>query len=126
MAEINIQDKLSGFICGCLCWLYIVYETYAGEAAGYAAKLTSASSQQAFTYLKFIVSIGWMIYPLGFAIAYIIPGNTIRPNNEGPPFDILNVIYNLADLVNKGAFGLCVWTAAISDVSDVEKGLLEP
>jgi len=27
----------------------------------------------------------------------------------------LNVTYNLADLVNKGAFGLCVWSAAIND-----------
>ena len=61
---------------------------------------------------------------LGFAIAYIIPGNTIRPNGEGPPFDILNVIYNLADLVNKGAFGLCVWSAAAADASGAEEALL--
>jgi hypothetical protein len=65
-----------------------------------------------------IVSVGWIIYPLGFAIAYIIPGPTIRPNGEGPPFDPLNVLYNLADLINKGAFGMAVYSAAASDNSD--------
>jgi len=25
------------------------------------------------------------------------------------------VLYNLADLINKGAFGLAIWSAAISD-----------
>ena len=39
----------------------------------------------------------------------------IRPNHEGPPFDPLNVIYNLADLVNKGGFGLAIWSAGAAD-----------
>jgi hypothetical protein len=34
---------------------------------------------------------------------------------EGPPYNPLNVLYNLADLINKGAFGLAIWSAAISD-----------
>ena len=55
---------------------------------------------------------------LGFAIAYIIPGNTIRPDGEGPPYNPLNVLYNLADLVNKGAFGLAIWSAAISNTGN--------
>ena len=33
LAEIDIQDKVSGFLCGCACWLYIVYETFSGEAS---------------------------------------------------------------------------------------------
>ena len=106
LGEIDIQDKVSSFLCGCACWCYIVYEVSAGEAATLAAGLKSDASKQAFATVRSIVSIGWIIYPLGFAIAYIIPGPSIRPNNEGPPYDILNVIYNLADLVNKGGFGL--------------------
>ena len=103
------------------CWCYIVYEVSAGEAASLAQGLKSDASKQAFSTVRQIVSIGWIIYPLGFAIAYIIPGPSIRPNREGPPFDILNVVYNLADLVNKGAFGLAVWSAAASDANDMDK-----
>merc|ERR1711998_588255 len=98
-----------------LCWLYIVYDTNAGESASYAASMTKQASRDAFNYVKMIVSVGWIIYPLGFAIAYIIPGPIIRPNHEGPPFDPLNILYNLADLVNKGLFGMCVYSAAASD-----------
>jgi len=115
LAEIDVMAKVVGFALGCACWLYIVYETFAGEAAMYASKLTSQASKDAFNYIRLIVAVGWTIYPLGFAIAYIIPGTIIRPHEEGPPYNPLNVLYNLADLVNKGAFGLAIWSAAIND-----------
>merc|ERR1719359_2837137 len=99
------------------CWLYIVNNVTNGEAGKLAKGMRSKSHQDAFNYVRLIVSIGWIIYPLGFAIAYIIPGPIIRPDGEGPPFDPLNVLYNLADLVNKGAFGMAVYSAAASDNS---------
>merc|ERR1711990_655209 len=93
----------------------IVYETFSGEAAGHAESLKSEASKQAFNSIRLIVSVGWIIYPVGYMIAYIIPGPAIRPHGEGPPYDILNIIYNFADLVNKGAFGLAVYNAAAGD-----------
>jgi len=120
LAEIDIASKLTGFVVGMLCWLYIVYETFSGEAAAYAAKLTSDASKSAYSTLRLIVSVGWTIYPIGFAVAYIIPGLGFSPENppgsqNGVPQAALNIIYNIADLVNKGAFGLCVWSAAVQD-----------
>merc|ERR1711985_24664 len=115
LAEIDVLAKVVGFALGCACWLYIVYETFSGEASKYAAKLTSAASKQAFGTLRLIVTIGWTIYPLGFAIAYLCffdqPAGVLSSLAMGA----LNIIYNLADLVNKGAFGLCVWSAAVGD-----------
>merc|ERR1719379_1128055 len=102
------MGKLPGFVLGMACWLYIVYEVSSGEAAEMAASIKSEAGQKAFAYLRVIVSLGWTIYPLGYMVAYIIPGNTIRPNGEGPPYDPLNILYNIADLVNKGAFGLAI------------------
>merc|ERR1740138_1776877 len=118
LAEIDVLAKVVGFTLGCAGWLYIVYETFSGEAAAYAAKLQKQASRDAFNYIRLIVSVVWTIYPLGFAIAYIIPGNTIRPDGEGPPYNPLNVLYNLADLINKGAFGLAIWSAAVSDTGN--------
>merc|ERR1719310_1353776 len=105
-AENNIIGKLPGFVLGMGTWCYIVYEVTAGECAGLAANKKSQAHKDAFKAVRQIVSIGWIIYPLGFAIAYIIPGPIIRPNHEGAPYNILNIVYNLADLVNKGAFGM--------------------
>jgi len=123
LAEINVASKMVGFTLGMLCWLYIVYETFAGEASGYAAKLTSNASRSAFSTLRIIVSVGWSIYPIGFAIAYLCFFDQPAGVLSGEAMAALNVTYNLADLINKGAFGLCVWSAAINDTSD---GLKEP
>jgi bacteriorhodopsin len=120
LSEICFLSKVVGFAGGMACWLYIVYETFSGEASQYAAKLTSSSSKSAYATLRLIVSVGWTMYPIGYAVCYIIPGLgfsplKVGPNNRGPPYGLLNVVYNLADLVNKGAFGLCVWSAAVAD-----------
>ena len=58
----------------------------------------------AFGTLRMIVTVGWVIYPLGYIFGY----------TGAVDVNFLNIIYNLADFVNKIAFGLVVWTAAIS------------
>jgi len=125
LAEIDVLPKLIGFALGMACWLYIVYETFSGEAAGIASKLKDGSaSKQAFTTLRVIVSLGWTIYPIGFALAYLCYFDQPAGVLSGELMGVLNIVYNLADLVNKGAFGLCVWSAAIGDKSAGEQPLL--
>ena len=55
-----------------------------------------------------IVTIGWAIYPLGYIFGSLTGG--IHANS-------LNVIYNLADFINKIAFGLVIWAAAMQGAS---------
>ena len=52
------------------------------------------------------MTVGWAIYPIG----YIVGGLGI----EGAEAN-LNLIYNLADFVNKIAFGVVIWAAATAD-----------
>jgi bacteriorhodopsin len=124
LAEINVMAKLVGFAIGMGCWLYIVYEVTCGGAAKIAAQVTSEAARSAFGNIRLIVTFGWTIYPIGFAIAYLCyfdqPAGVLSAEAQLA----LNVIYNLADLVNKGAFGLACWSAAVSDRSGMEKGLL--
>ncbi|MEC8425988.1 MAG: bacteriorhodopsin, partial [Pseudomonadota bacterium] len=54
---------------------------------------------------RIIVTVGWAIYPLGYVLGYAGTGSA----------DALNIIYNLADFVNKIAFGVVIWVAATSD-----------
>lgn len=115
LAEINVMAKLVGFALGMACWLYIVYSTFAGEASQYAKALTSNASKQAFGTLRVIVSLGWTIYPIGFAIAYLCFFDQPAGVLSGTAMAALNITYNLADLINKGAFGLCCWSAAVND-----------
>merc|ERR1719194_329436 len=100
-----------------LSWLYILYEVFAGSAADCASRMTSNASKSAFSTLRLIVSIGWCIYPIGFAIAYLCFFDQPAGVLSGKAMAALNITYNLADLINKGAFGLCVWSAAVGDRS---------
>ena len=50
-----------------------------------------------------IVTLGWMIYPLGYVFGYLTGG--VDSNS-------LNVIYNFGDFINKIAFGVIIWVAA--------------
>ena len=105
LGEIGAVNVWAGFVVGMLGWLYIIYEIFAGEASQINASKGSAASQRAFNALRLIVTIGWAIYPLGYVIGYTGGGSA-----EG-----LNIIYNLADFVNKIAFGVVIWAAATSD-----------
>ena len=105
LGEAGLAPVLPAFVIGCAAWLYIIYEIFAGEASQINASKGTAASQKAFNALRLIVTIGWAIYPIGYVIGYTGGGSA-----EG-----LNIIYNLADFVNKIAFGVVIWAAATSD-----------
>ena len=66
----------------------------------------SAAVASSFSTMRSIVTVGWSIYPLGYLFGYLL----------GAVDQVfLNVIYNIADFVNKIAFVLACWSAAKSD-----------
>jgi bacteriorhodopsin len=87
-------------------WLYMIYEIFAGEAGQASANSGNGPAQTAFNALRLIVTVGWAIYPIGYAVGYF--GGGIDAGS-------LNVIYNFADFVNKIAFGLIIYVAATAD-----------
>ena len=105
LGEVGSVNVWAGFEVGMLGWLYIIYEVFAGEASQINASKGTAASQRAFNALRLIVTIGWAIYPIGYVVGYTGGGSA-----EG-----LNIIYNLADFINKIAFGVVIWAAATSD-----------
>ena len=104
LGEIGAMNVWLGFVIGMAAWIYIIYEIFAGEASKISAAEGTAASQKAFNALRIIVTVGWAIYPLGYVIGYIGAGDA----------GSLNLIYNLADFVNKIAFGVVIWVAATS------------
>ena len=106
LGETGLWAPSVGFAVGMIAWIYIIYEIFLGETAAANASSGNSASQSAFNTIKWIVTVGWAIYPVGYALGYFAGG----VNNEA-----LNIIYNLADLINKTAFGLAIWAAAKSD-----------
>jgi bacteriorhodopsin len=122
MGEAQILNPWLGFVVGMAGWAYILFEIFAGEAGSIAGEKDSISTyvQQAFGTMRFIVTVGWSIYPLGYFFGYLMNGVANAP---------LNLIYNLADFVNKIAFCLAIWFAARSETRDKlakQAGLSQP
>lgn len=95
-----------GFLISAAGGLYILGEIYLGEASKINAASDNAVVQSAFNALRLIATIGWAIYPLGYFMEFL-GGGVDQPS--------INVIYNLADFLNKIAFGLVVYRAAVRD-----------
>ena len=101
-----------GFVVGMAGWIFIIYYIFVGEAAQIKDSAGNENLVLAFDGIKWIVTIGWAIYPIGYFMGYL--GGGVDANG-------LNTLYNLADLVNKFLFGLVIWYAAMRD-SGVAKG----
>ena len=104
LGEAGYINSMVGFIIFMAGWIYVLYEIFSGEAGKAAAKSGNKSFSTAFSSLRIIVTVGWAIYPLGYIFGNLTGG--VDANS-------LNVIYNLADFVNKIAFGLIIWAAAV-------------
>ncbi|MDA7690775.1 bacteriorhodopsin-like [Methylophilaceae bacterium] len=94
----------SGFWIGMVAWLYIIWEVFKGEASQISASKGTVASKKAFNALRLIVTVGWAIYPIGYYLGYTGSADA----------GTLNIVYNLADFVNKIAFGVVIWAAATS------------
>ena len=106
LGEAGFINAMLGFIIGMAGWIYILYEIFSGEAGKAVSKSGNKALVTAFGALRMIVTVGWAIYPLGYIFGYLTGGIDAAS---------LNIIYNLADFINKIAFGLVIWAAAMQN-----------
>ena len=106
LGEVQLIDATLGFVVGMAGWVYIIYEVFAGEASKLSLASNNKGGQFAFNSLRLILTAGWSIYPIGYFLGYL---------GGGADLGTVNVIYNIADLVNKTAFGLAIWAGATMD-----------
>ena len=106
LGETGVVSAMLGFVVGMAGWVFIIYYIFVGEAAQIKDSAGNENLVMAFDGIKWIVTIGWAIYPIGYFLGYL---------GGGVDSGMLNTIYNLADLVNKFLFGLVIWHAAMRD-----------
>ena len=108
MGEAGYLNATVGFVIGMAGWVYILFEIFAGEASRVAANQATPAVKKSYNLMKWTVTIGWSIYPIGYFLGYLSGGTDVGT---------LNIVYNLADVLNKIAFGLFIWYAANEDTS---------
>ena len=104
LGEVQLISATLGLIIGIIGWAVIIWEIFGGEAS--KAANANEGIKSAFNALRIIVLVGWAIYPLGYIFGYMM-GSV----DQGS----LNIIYNLADFVNKILFGLIIWKVAVKE-----------
>ena len=109
VGEAHYLGVMPAFVIGMLGWFFILYEIFAGEASKINAAQAPAAVQSAFSTMRLIVTIGWAIYPIGYFLGYLA-GSDPKESQA-----MLNIVYNLADVLNKIAFGLIIWGVAVSE-----------
>lgn len=100
LGEAGFMDYWVGFWIGMVGWAIVLYEIFLGAASKVSAASASPSLKSAFNALRLFALIGWTIYPIGYVMQD--PGS-------------LNVVYNIADAVNKIGWGLVIYVLAVKD-----------
>jgi bacteriorhodopsin len=103
--EAGYIPAMIGFAVGMAGWGFILMEIFVGEAGKVAQSDVTVNKhvKASFSTMRFIVTVGWSIYPLGYFFGYLM--GAVEDST-------LNLVYNLADLVNKIAFCLAIWHSA--------------
>merc|ERR1712113_936239 len=101
---------MAGFVMGMCGWAFILFEVFAGEAGKVAGDSSKVNKyvMESYSTMRLIVSVGWSIYPLGYFFGYLM--GAVNDN-------VLNLVYNLADFVNKIAFCLAIWQSAVNSTA---------
>ena len=103
-----------GTISG-IAYFYIVYLIWFGEVA----KLAQSAGPQvakATRALGWFVLVGWAIYPLGYMLG--TPGGLFGIQLVSDPaaaIHAMDIVYNIADAINKIGFGLVIYVLSRSE-----------
>ncbi len=104
------QAAFWGLISG-VAYFIIVYEIWLGSASKLAAS-AGGNVLAAHKILCWFVLVGWAIYPLGYMLG--TDGWYTGIIGKGS----VDVVYNIADAINKIGFGLVIYTLALKSQKD--------
>ena len=115
LGEAGYMSVWPAFIIGMAGWAFILYEIFLGQAGKISATNAPPAVRSAFNTMRLIVTFGWAVYPIGYFFGYLTGASPADSANA------LNIIYNAADVLNKIAFGLIIWSVAVSESEQVAK-----
>ena len=113
LGEAAYMHATLAFLIGLVFWLYILGELYFGRMDEAVRGSLSEPVRRGYFWLRLIVTVGWAIYPLG---------NFITSFGGYADNGALSVAYNIADFLNRMAFGVAVLAAAVLDSEERKDG----
>ena len=111
LGEIGEIDALLGLVLGGVGWAMIMVATglpfglYDGKGVD-NSKIKDELLWSANALRTFIL-VGWIIYPIGYLVGTGLIGEDWTDGQE-----IMAILYNIADMINKIGFGVVAWMGA--------------
>ena len=116
----EVLDREGSVLWGVLsgaAYFYIVYLIWFGEVAKLAQN-AGPQVAKATKILAWFVLVGWAIYPVGYILG--TPGGLFGMTFVSDPKDAavaMDIVYNIADAINKIGFGLVIYALSRTDES---------
>ena len=113
LGEAGFMHPTLAFLIGLIFWLYILGELFFGQMDEAVRSSNLPHVQRGYFWLRLIVTVGWAIYPLG---------NFITSFGGYVDDGALSVAYNLADFLNRMAFGFAILASALTAHAEADNG----
>ena len=109
LGESGAISGLAGLILGGVGWAMIIVATGTPWSSGKGVDNSKIAPELLWSTnaLRWFICVGWIIYPLGYLFN---PTADILP--DAVDAEIMAILYNIADMINKIGFGVVAWMGA--------------
>ncbi len=107
LGESGVIDGMLGLILGGVGWAMIIVATGTPWSSGKGVDNSKIAPELMWSTnaLRYFIVVGWIIYPIGYLFN---PSRCPRHRLH----EVMAVLYNIADMINKIGFGVVAWMGA--------------
>ncbi|MBH34326.1 MAG: hypothetical protein CMB74_02620 [Euryarchaeota archaeon] len=108
LGESGAIPGMAGLVLGGVGWAMIIVATGTPWSSGKGVDNSKIAPELMWSTnaLRWFICVGWVIYPIGYLF------NPTAGVSDAVSAEIMAVLYNIADMVNKIGFGVVAWMGA--------------
>jgi sensory rhodopsin len=108
LGESGAIDGMLGLILGGVGWAMIIVATGTPWSSGKGVDNDKIAPELMWSTnaLRWFIVVGWVIYPIGYLF------NPTAGVSTAVDIEVMAVLYNIADMINKIGFGVVAWMGA--------------
>ena len=108
LGEADILPGMVGLFLGGVGWFMIIVATGTPWSSGKGVDNSKIAPELMWSTnaLRWFIVVGWVIYPIGYLF------NPTAGVSEAVSIEMMAVLYNIADVINKVGFGVVAWMGA--------------
>ena len=108
LGEADVIPGMAGLILGGVGWAMIIVATGTPWSSGKGVDNSKIAPELMWSTnaLRWFIVVGWIIYPIGYLF------NPTAGVSDAVSIEMMAVLYNIADVINKVGFGVVAWMGA--------------